>query len=73
MQKVLFFIFFPMMTGFWIFLLCAGVLWGATLPLKIILKKDQDDLAHFLKKQKEQNAREEKIKNKKSTVNTNFF
>ena len=48
------------MTGFWIFLLCAGVLWGATLPLKIILKKDKDDLAHFLKKQKEQNAREEK-------------
>ena len=49
-----------MMTGFWIFLLCASVLWGATLPLKIILKKDRDDLAHFLKKQKEQNAREEK-------------
>ncbi len=30
------------MKGLWIFLLCAAVLWGATLPLKIVLKKDDE-------------------------------
>ncbi len=28
------------MKGLWIFLLCVGVLWGATLPLKMILRKE---------------------------------
>ena len=37
------------MTGLWIFLLCVGVLWGATLPLKIILKKDDEILKKFKK------------------------
>lgn len=61
MQKVLFLRFFcpTNMTGLWIFLLCVGVLWGATLPLKIVLKKDDEILKKFKESFSNENEKKE--------------